>query len=369
VTGSPSLVDWGLAERTAGSVIGGLGPLGRPPPDRPEDRYGAAEVEIACAEAIEVAGAYARLGPVDAPPSPVLIDRRRWARLALATLAEAARPIEARVHAELDLAGPVAPLARSIAGAGAGAEAGVAVGYAARRVLGQYELALFGPERPARLLFVSENMAALRRELEADRGLFVRWVALHESAHVIQFERVGWLAPHMRDLAAELVEGAAAGLDARAIAGLAGRMIRDPRELVRKVLRGELARALADPAYGATLDRLQAAMSVIEGHAEHLMDAAAVELGSGVAELRARLDERRARRGGLGEVAGRLLGIDLKLRQYELGKSFCDAVAEARGAEGLTSVWRSPETLPDLAELGCPPRWLERVSEPSGMPA
>jgi putative hydrolase len=146
-------------------------------------------------------------------------------------------------------------------------------------------------------------------------------------------------------------------------------VIRDPRELVRKVLRGELARALADPAYGATLDRLQAAMSVIEGHAEHLMDAAAVELGSGVAELRARLDERRARRGGLGEVAGRLLGIDLKLRQYELGKSFCDAVAEARGAEGLTAVWRSPETLPDLAELECPPRWLERVPEPSGMPA
>ena len=83
-------------------------------------------------------------------------------------------------------------------------------------------------------------------------------------------------------------------------------------------------------------------MSVIEGHAEHVMDAAAPELGPELAELRERLDRRRARRGGLGEVIARLLGIDLKLRQYELGKAFCDGVAERGGADALRLVWRSP---------------------------
>ena len=110
-------------------------------------------------------------------------------------------------------------------------------------------------------------------------------------------------------------------------------------------------------------------MSVIEGHAEHVMDVAAAELGPGVAELRRRLDQRRARRGGLGDVIGRLLGMDLKLRQYELGKAFCDAVAEAGGGDSLRLVWRSADDLPDLAELEDPARWLDRVGAFSRLPA
>lgn len=368
MSGSVPLVDWRLAERAAGAVIGGIGPLGRPSPPPTPDGYDAMEVAAACAEAIEAAAAYAGLGPVAAPPRPELIDRREWARTALAMLAEAARPIEARVFAELELPGPLAPIARSVAGAAAGAEAGLAVGYAARRVLGQYDLALFGRERRARLLFVTENLAAARRDLEASPGPFLRWVALHESTHVVQFERVPWLAPHIRALAGELVESAAAGLDTGTLAELGRRLVADPRAVVRKVLRGELARVLADPAQVATVDRLQAAMSVIEGHAEHVMDAGARELGADVAELRRRLDQRRERRGGLGEVIGRLLGIDLKLRQYQLGKAFCDAVARSGGAEALVAVWRSPDHLPDLAELEDPGRWLERVSKASSPP-
>ena len=91
------------------------------------------------------------------------------------------------------------------------------------------------------------------------------------------------------------------------------------------------------------LDRLQAAMSVIEGHAEHVMDAAAgASTEPGYARLRDRLDARRARRGGLGEVISRLLGMELKLRQYKLGKAFCDAIVEEAGIDGLNRVWPPP---------------------------
>jgi coenzyme F420 biosynthesis associated uncharacterized protein len=351
------VVDWGLADRVAGGMITGLrggGELDR--------GYSAAEVVAACAEAIRTAAAYAGLGEVADAPAPELVDRRTWARNALATLAEAVAPVEDRLDSGLDLPGPLGGIARRAVGAAVGAEAGVAAGFAAKRVLGQYDVALLGPARPARLLFVAENMEGARRNLEADRGLFLRWVALHETTHVIQFERVDWLAAHLRALAGGLIEGAADGLDAGSIVAFAKRLLRDPRDVVGALLRGELSRLLADPERRRLLDRLQATMSVIEGHAEHVMDAAATDLGPGLAELRRRLDERRARRGGLGELIARLLGMGLKLRQYELGKAFCDAVVAEAGPEALRAVWRSPDHLPDLGELEAPHRWLERVA-------
>ena len=356
------VVDWSLGERVAAAVIAGLPRLSADDGGPPADEYSAAEVERACAEAIETAAGYAGLGAVAEAPTAELIDRRAWAANALATLADAAAPLERRIAADFALPGPLGALARRGLGAAVGTEAGLAAGYAAKRVLGQYDVALFGRPRPARLLFVAPNLDAARRNLEADRALFLRWVALHETTHVIQFERVEWLAPHLRALAGELIAGAAAGIDATGIAAMGRRLVRDPRELVRALLRGELARTLADPARRRLLDRLQATMSVIEGHAEHVMDACAADHGPELAELRRRLEERRAHRGGLGDLIARLLGMDLKLRQYEAGKAFWDAIVDEGGADALRIVWRSAADLPDLAELEAPRRWLERVA-------
>ena len=356
------IVDWGIGERAAGAVIAGVPGRGG---QRAADPYTAAEVELACERAIETAAAYARLGDVGSPPVAELVDRRGWAANALATLAEAAAPLERGIAGDLRLPGPLGAIAHRAVGAALGAEVGVAAGYAARRVLGQYDVALIGPPRPARLLIVGENMDRVRDELGAERELFLRWVALHETTHVIQFEQVEWLAPHMRGLAAGLIEDAAAGFDAQSIATLAKRLLREPREVVRSLLRGELARTLARPEQQARLDRLQATMSVIEGHAEHVMDACAADDGGELAALRARLDARRGRRGGLGDLLARLLGMDLKLRQYEQGKAFCDAIAAAGGDAALQTLWSSADRLPSAAELLDPERWLERHAAPS----
>ena len=117
-------------------------------------------------------------------------------------LSDAARPVEARVAADLDLPGPLGGIARRGVGAAIGVGGGARRGLRGQAVLGQYDIALFGPGRPPRLLFVGENMEATRRSLEADRDTFLHWVALHECTHVIQFERVAWLATHLRALAA-----------------------------------------------------------------------------------------------------------------------------------------------------------------------
>ncbi len=352
------MVDWGLADRVSGMAIAGLPGRGGEQPAP----YSAREVERACAEAIEPVCEYAGLGFVDQPPAPELLDRREWARNALGTLADAAAPLEDRLAEDLSLPGPLGSIARRSAGAALGAEAGLAAGYAARHVLGQFDIALVGTPRPPRLLFVAENLAAVRVALDADREGFLRWVALHETAHIVQFECVGWLHGHLRGLAKELLDTAARSIDSGTIVSASRRLLRDPRELVRALLHGELARLLADPRQRAVLDRLQATMSVVEGHAEHVMDACGPGQGIDLGSLRRRVDERRARRGGLGELIARLFGIDLKRRQYEVGKAFCDGVVAQGGPEALRSVWRSPDDLPGLDELEAPERWLARVA-------
>jgi coenzyme F420 biosynthesis associated uncharacterized protein len=357
-----ALVDWGVAARTA-EVVGGLGSALDRVRNGPQSSIDAAVLATACAESLEAITTYTGLEARGPAPTPRLVDRREWARNGLETLAVAARPLETRVAGELTLPGPLGAAARRVVGTGVGAEAGVAMGYAARHVLGQYDVAILGPPRPARLLFVGPNLDAARLRLEADEAPFVRWIALHEMTHVAQFEGVGWLLAHLRELLERLIEGTAPGLDPRTLASGLGRRLRSrPRELARSLLRGELLRSLSDPAQRARFDRLQATMSAIEGHAEHVMDACASAVDTRVEELRRRLDARRRQRGGLGEVLARLLGIDLKLRQYERGKAFCDGVVESGGREALGLLWSSPAHLPEIAELERPRAWLDRVA-------
>ncbi len=113
-----------------------------------------------------------------------------------------------------------------------------------------------------------------------------------------------------------------------------------------------------------TLDRVQAVMAVIEGHAEHVMDAVAPDLLPSLPKLRQSLDRRRRSQSGLSRIIARLLGLEMKLRQYEQGKRFCDAVVAKGGVEGLQHVFSGPEALPSLAELTDPDAWLERTATP-----
>ena len=231
-------------------------------------------------------------------------------------------------------------------------------------MLGQYDFSPFDRRRRRRLLFVDANLAGVRDELGAERDLFLRWIALHETTHVLQFESVPWLAGHLRELAEAVLEGGGAGIDRRRLAALLRRFARNPREVARELLRGELARSLSDPAARERLDRIQALMAVVEGHAEHVMDACA-EREPGLEELRAAVDERRGSRGGMADVLGRLLGMEMKLRQYELGKSFWDAIVDARGAGALELVWSSAARSPTSPSSSIPRAGSSASASPS----
>ncbi len=352
-----NLVDWRLAQRIAVGLAGADGDFGP---------FAPADVDSACSDAVILVTEYTGLQPGGPLPAPELIDRAEWARLAVRGLRELSGGLERRIAAQIRLPGPFAGLARSLAGAAAGGEAGVAVGYGARKVLGQYDLALIGAEREPRLVFVGPNLAAAHAQLGEDADLFLHWVAIHEVTHSVQFGSVPWLRSHLAGLLDRLIEGASARLDHASLPAIARRLLGgDPRGTIRALMRGELPRLLAGPEQARTLDALQATMSVIEGHAEHVMDAAAETLDPGYARLRIALDARRANRGGLADVIARLLGMDLKLRQYRLGKAFCDTVAREAGIAGLNEVWRVPEALPTVAELERPLDWLSRTAAPA----
>lgn len=347
--GDSSLVDWRLAERTAAAVAN--------PGEDGAGELDAAEVREICGQALEAARDYTGLEPAS-PPSAEVVGREEWTRVALTTLRDAAGHIEAQATAGLAVPGPLGVAARRVAGAATALEAGVAAGYASRRVLGQYDIALVGEPRPPRLLLVGANLEVARRELDAEREPFLRWIALHESTHVLQFQGVSWLERHLRQMVGDLLAGAG-GID---LERLARRLLSsDPRRLVRSALRGELARALLSGPQRSQLDRIQATMAAIEGHAEHVAATCAAAVDRRCAVLGARIAERRERRGGFAELVARLLGVELKLRQYRLGTDFCEAVAETAGEDALALLWLSPESLPSLAELEAPGRWLARV--------
>jgi coenzyme F420 biosynthesis associated uncharacterized protein len=342
------MVDWGLARQIA-ALAAGRGMSEAPPFD-------------AAALAVEMEGpvaAYTRLALASPTPPAEIVGRAEWASINLDALSHILDPVAARLDDRLAFAGPLAGALRVGASATLAAEIGLVMGYLSSRVLGQYDVSLLGADTEPRLLFVGPNVASAVRDLDVDAESFGRWICAHELTHVFQFQGVPWLREHMSGLLRRYVET----LEVRIQSGSAGGLpsLPDPAKLVETFRDGGLAALVQSPEQRALMEEVQAAMSVIEGYSEHVMDAVAAEFIPGHEELRAAMDRRRRSRSAPQRIIERLLGFDVKLRQYEQGKRWADAVAAEAGIEGLSRVWAAPEALPSADELQHPARWLERT--------
>jgi coenzyme F420 biosynthesis associated uncharacterized protein len=213
--------------------------------------------------------------------------------------------------------------------------------------------------RPPRLLFVLPNLGEAIRRFEADEQEFITWVALHEVTHAVQFGGVPWLQDHLAGLLRELLESAEARMAKQRQLKLPSRETLE--RVGRAALKADLIGMVATEPERAVMDRAQAVMAVIEGHAEHVMDAVAPELLPSLPDLRRALDERRQVQSPFGRLVSRLLGLEMKLKQYERGKLFCDAIVRSRGEAALRQLFSSPEALPSLAEIEDPEAWLRRM--------
>jgi coenzyme F420 biosynthesis associated uncharacterized protein len=343
------MVDWSLAGQVARFAAGS-----DPTVDLDVDIQGlVAETEPEVAR-------HTRLELADSVPAPELVGRRDWADVNLGTLSQLLDPVAGRLDRRLEAAGPLAGALRMGAGATLAAEAGLVMGYVSQRVLGQYELSLIQPEAPPRLLFVAPNLDAAVRELEVDRESFFGWIVIHELTHVFQFQGVPWLREHLGGLVREYLSSVEVRIERGAAGGLPS--LPNPARIVELFREGGLAALVQTREQRALLDRMQALMAVIEGYSEHVMDSLGERLLPAYGGLRDAMNRRRSSRSAPERVLQRLLGLDLKLRQYELGKQFCDAVAAEGGIEALNRVWDSEEALPSLAELDSPRDWVDRTA-------
>ena len=345
------MVDWNLARQVAGFAArtDEVPDLGLDLPAL------AGELEKSVIE-------HSRLEPVGRVPAAEVVGRAVWAQANLDSLASLLDPVADRLERRVSGAGPFAGALRVATGVTLAAEVGLITGYMSQRVLGQYELALLAPDSPPRLLFVATNLSRAAAELGVDREGFLRWVTIHELTHALQFGGVPWLREHLGGLLRSYMETVDVRIERGAAGGLPS--LPNPVELVERFREGGLAALVQTREQRSIVDRMQAAMAVIEGHAEHVMDALAPALVPHHEGMRAAMDNRRRSRSAPERILGRLLGMDLKLRQYELGKDFCDAVVATGGIERLNAVWDAPGALPSLEELEQPADWLARTEAP-----
>jgi len=341
-----SKVDWALAATVARRVAG------RSPFEGTyhTTRY-AREAPGMVARASELVARETRLELPGAPEVRV-ISREEWIDMNVASFAALLAPLEGRM--------PDRPGSGGAAGRMMGAEIGAVLGLLARRVLGQYELVLPAPgeEVGDTVVFVGGNVVEMERRHEFRSAEFRLWVALHEMAHRAQFVGVPWMRDYFFDLVGELVDASAPE---------PGRLVRVTEELFAAMRSGRplLDRAgvlglLANPAQRAVLDRVQALMTLLEGHGHAVMD----RIGARVLVTQRRMSRvlQARRMDARTAVLLRLVGLEMKLRQYEDGARFIAGVEEIAGWSALDAAWRGPAALPTLTEIEAPEQWLDRVA-------
>ncbi|MBL1077333.1 zinc-dependent metalloprotease [Nocardia sp. 2] len=338
LTGS---VDWNLAARTGAALV---------PAGPRVTRYSAEQAVLELAEASKRAE-----GPVrevsrlidDSPvPDARVVDRPGWIQAAADSMAQ------------LTGTGAESGQGRFV-GKPAGVQAGAMLAFLSTAILGQYD-PFSGPD--GTLLLVAPNIMAVERALGVPPSDFRLWVCLHEVTHRVQFSSAPWLAEYMRTNVDTLGE-----VGDEPLADMLGRLVeavRDRRRGIEDPAGGVigLLRATQPEAQRDALDRLLMLGTLLEGHADHIMDAVGPAVVPSVTRIRAAFDQRRKRPANpVQRLLRALLGMDAKIAQYVRGKKFVDEVVATVGMDAFNTVWTDSETLPRTDEINDPQRWVTRV--------
>lgn len=346
---TPEFVDWGFAKAT-GRRLASPGPMVSP--DEAAEIVG--DIRAAATAAQAPVAETSRLDAPGMAPPALVIDRGMWIDLNIESMSALMTPVFEKVAADRSMT--PGPRATAIGSKVTGGEAGALMAFLAGKILGQYDLA---PQGTPRLLLVAPNLVAVQRELCVDAGDFRAWVCMHEETHRVQFTAVPWLRGHLIDRAQSLVRDMTptpTELNARA-KDLVTRL----PEVFTGRASGGLAELFATPQQRAQIAGVTAIMSLLEGHADVVMDEVGPAVIPSVEDIRKRFERRRGGVGALDKLLRRLLGLDAKLAQYRDGAAFVRGVREQVGLDGFNAVWTGPETLPLPAEIHDPAAWVARV--------
>jgi coenzyme F420 biosynthesis associated uncharacterized protein len=343
----PSMVDWDLAVRV-GSRLVGEGPH----VSRSEAVAAVEELRAGADRSTPLVREYTGLVATERSAPVLVVDRPGWIQANADSFATIISPLVDKLTAK----SAPGPLTEAIGSRITGAELGAMLGFLGSKVLGQFDPFWDAPGEHGRLLLVAPNIVHTEREIGADPSDFRLWVCLHEETHRVQFTAVPWMTDHLRSEMNEIV----------------GTVQTDPGELARDLFSkiGDLVSGKADgslldlfgsPAQKAIIERVTGVMSLLEGHADVVMDGVGPEVIPSVAEIRRKFTQRRKGVGGLDKLLRRLLGLDQKMAQYRDGAVFVRAAVDKVGMDGFNAVWAGPENLPTKTEILDPSLWISRV--------
>ena len=361
------LVNWDFAAATAATLVA------------PGPKMSRREIQAAVADlrrlADESVSHVHRITGLDAAENlrdsqVLIVDRASWAKANSQSFAALMNPM--LQHLAETRPDAVNATNTAVAGTLTGAELGAVLAFLASKVLGQYDpfAALADPgKRGGRLLLVAPNIISTEQELNVEPADFRLWVCLHEQTHRVQFAAAPWLRDHLLDQIRMLSTGlmdkaqtlperissmakqlsaAAGGREEKAADGVPDRQL-------------DVLTLLQDPEDKARLSHITAVMSLLEGHANVVMDAVDASIIPSVKTIRRRFNDRGINRGWLDKFFRRIMGLDAKMRQYADGSKFVRGVVDKVGMSGFNRVWEQAENLPTQAEIHNPDLWIKRM--------
>jgi coenzyme F420 biosynthesis associated uncharacterized protein len=334
-------VDWGFAA-TVGQRLARPGP--------PSTDYTRRQVVDNLASAAKAAEPPVRdvtgLQTDGVVPEARIVDRSGWIRAA----AESMRAMTGGTDKPRGV----------ISGRVTGAQTGALLAFVSSGILGQYDPFNDG----GTLLLVYPNVIAVERQLRVEPSDFRLWVCLHEVTHRVQFTANPWLSGYMSQALGVLTQES--GEDVARVMGRLADFARSRGDSSSDDPHSQgilgLLRAVQSEPQREALDQMLVLGTLLEGHADHVMDAVGPVVVPSVTAIRSRFDERRHRKQPpLQRLLRALLGIDAKLSQYTRGKAFVDHVVNRVGMERFNTIWTGPDTLPRPIEIEFPQRWIDRV--------
>ena len=346
------MIDWNLALTTATK-------LSRPGPimSAAEVAEAVAELREGAARSEEPVREFSDLHATSATAPVLVVDRPRWIEANLDTFQVLMDPIAVKLAESKK---PASAFGRAFGEKMGGAEIGALMSFMSSKVLGQFDPFWNGPRgEGGRLLLVAPNIVQVERQLGVDPHDFRLWVCLHEETHRVQFTAVPWLRDHLRTLIDEFID--ATNLDTSALTSMASDGINEALRIARGESDASLADVFQNDKQRDIVDRLTGIMSLLEGHADVVMDGVGPEVIPTVEEIRRRFTQRRKGASGFDRILRRLLGIDAKMRQYRDGATFVREVNGLVGLSGFNAVWAEPDHLPTKAEILDPTAWVKRV--------
>jgi coenzyme F420 biosynthesis associated uncharacterized protein len=340
---STDMVDWQLAV-TLGTRVAGAGPE----VTAEEAAATVAELRAGADRSTSYVREFTGLEAGERTAPVLVVDRPAWIQANADGFSQLLTPIIDKVSARK---GPPGALTQAIGSRITAAEVGGLLGFMSSKVLGQFD-----PfhEPNGRLLLVAPNVVHVERELGVDPHDFRLWVCLHEETHRVQFTAVPWMREHLFaefTALAETVEPQ--------------RLLDDGLKRISEALKngsgGSLLDLMGSPEQKEILDRVTAVMSLLEGHADVVMDGVGPSVIPSVETIRGRFDERRKGVGTLDRMLRKLLGLEAKMAQYRDGALFVRTVVDKVGMDDFNAIWQSPDHLPSKSEIHDPHAWIARV--------